>query len=114
MKTKKWEYPLRKPNIIVYRRNGNNPVKAYGYWDGGGNLEIYRTSDDNDCSWITLNMLKDEYTVWYENRKNKPNVQDYRIKILSDILCPKKLKVVVKEGEEFVGFEVRFSGVEND
>lgn len=110
----KYEYPLLSPNVRLYRKNGKNPINLYAYWDGSDTLEIYRTSDDGGCSLISLDIRKDEYIYWYSCKRQKPNVTGYRLKVLRDIFCPKRNNLIFNAGEEFRGFELLFSGGEDD
>lgn len=110
---KKYEYPLKSPNCLLTRKNGNNPIKMFGYWDGSGSLEVYVTPNDSECSLITLDLLKDEYTLWYSCSRRVPNVTDYKLTILRDIYCPKNLKKVVKAKEVYTGFSRQFSPPED-
>jgi hypothetical protein len=81
----------------------------YARWDGGGTLEVYRTPDDSKCSMISLNILKDDYTVWYDNKKNKPDVKDYRLKVIRDIRDDETNEILFFTGECFFGFKRAYS-----
>ena len=104
-----YEYPLKFPNCVLYRKNGDNPIQLYALWDGGGCLEVYRSPDDSDTSLISINILEDSYIYWGECLKKRPNTTDYVLEItrpIQDVNNPKK--IIFKKGEEFTGLELRY------
>ena len=96
-------------NVILYRRNGNNALHLFGFWDGFGCLEVYRTPDDTQSSLISLDIIKDKYIYWYDCKKAKPVPTNYKLVVLKNIMCPVTNKAVLKVGDKFTGFELRFS-----